>query len=273
VDASLGGCVAKLSRAKEHRDAIDQYIAGTFTDESNRPRLGTKFEPETNSNILYVSYMPDLTGFLRNVALILGDAVHNLRSALDHLAYQLALLHTNGNIAKPHRVQFPITDTADKFRQDCDRYMGEIAPLQIAEIERLQPYHGTQGLPESGWSGPYLHPLALVRDLSNDDKHRLLIPTVAVPSSSKLSTVAVGVMLLKLIDDPTGTMMGGEPLEAGAVLVRAPAITKPLKRDMKMEGQVTPSIRLAEGRPLVDTLDRIAAAVTYTLSRFEPLFQ
>jgi hypothetical protein len=46
------------------------------------------------------------------IGVIAGDAVHNLRSALDHLAWQLALLNT----AKPHpRTQFPIARSESEF--------------------------------------------------------------------------------------------------------------------------------------------------------------
>ena len=269
---SINGCLSKLSRAKEHRDAIETYITDTFAVESNRPRVGAKFEPETNSNVLYVSEMPDLTDFLNRVALMLGDAVHNLRSALDHLAYQLALLHTNGNIRNVRNIAFPITDTLEQFKIKRKRYLREVNPTQRAEIELLQPYHGLEGIPETGWSGPYVHPLALLRDLSDHDKHRLLIPTVAVPSNYSLSLTGAFVTLLSLFDD-YATTHPGEPLKLGAILMRTPTIMGRLKRDMEMEGEITPSIRLSEGRPLVDTLDRIAAAVTNTLSRFEPLFQ
>ena len=168
----LDSCLLKIERAKEHRDALEKYERETFAVESNRPRLGIKFEPDTEDYVLFVNYMPDLNPFLDRYSLILGDAVHNLISALDRLAYQLALLHTGDNIQKPNSVQFPICDTTDKFERAKKRWLSEIAPDHVAIMERFQGYHRVD---ERHAIGPYFHPLSKLRDLVSLDKHRLPI--------------------------------------------------------------------------------------------------
>src|SRR5262245_46372286 len=124
--APLDACLLKVERAKEHRDALDAYIRDTFAIDANRPRLGVKSDPETGEQILYINYMPELDGFANRCSLILGDAVHNLRSALDRLAYQLAHRSTSGNIQKPKSIQFPICDTTGEFAGAKARYLSEV---------------------------------------------------------------------------------------------------------------------------------------------------
>jgi hypothetical protein len=48
------------------------------------------------------------------VAALTGDVLNNLRSALDHLAYQLVLVGT-GDVAPTWRVYFPIADDAKAY--------------------------------------------------------------------------------------------------------------------------------------------------------------
>ena len=45
-------------------------------------------------------------------AVILGDAVHNLRSALDHLIWQLVLLDTGKDGSNEH--QFPVASSGER---------------------------------------------------------------------------------------------------------------------------------------------------------------
>jgi hypothetical protein len=103
---------------------------------------------------------------------VLGDFVHNLRSSLDHLAYQLVLL--NGRTPWP-KIALPIYDARPGHYSS--RWFGrrwKAKPLDIAKevsrealkiIESVQPYSGSHdGLL-----------LSAVRDLNNFDKHRELI--------------------------------------------------------------------------------------------------
>src|SRR6266478_2626561 len=107
---SVDGCWSKIARAKEHRDLLESHSKQTFSVEANRPRFGAKFEADTSEYVFYVNYMPDLTAAFDRASLILGDAVANLRSALDYLVFQLAIWNTNGNVRDERNVQFPITD-------------------------------------------------------------------------------------------------------------------------------------------------------------------
>jgi hypothetical protein len=94
--------------------------------------------------------------------MLTGDAVHNLRSALDHLAWSLA-----GASADRH-TEFPIFIDEAKFR-DKGRTKMRGMPSQAKKIiKSLQPYKRPHGLPEEK------EPLWLLQSLDIEDKHRTL---------------------------------------------------------------------------------------------------
>jgi hypothetical protein len=75
-----------------------------------------KRNPATRQLIYYVSAVqepdPELSG-------IVGDALHNLRSALDHIAYQLVMIGTGQTPSR--RVYFPIWDSQAKYESEGRR--------------------------------------------------------------------------------------------------------------------------------------------------------
>ena len=128
----LKGVWGKLRRAKVHRDALDVYITETFADEANRPLVGAKLEPESGDYIHYISRMPDLEPFLLEVGLRFGDAIHNLRSALNHLVMQLALLPKRKRTITPGQtlsIEFPINVSCGSFDKDWKRCCRHVDPL------------------------------------------------------------------------------------------------------------------------------------------------
>ena len=103
---------------------------------------------------------------------LLGEIVHNLRSALDHLVYEASSLDKNGRPLSD--TEFPIFVDEDKFRSE--RRPGGLYKIRglnaetRAFVESMQPFHS---------ENPRLHHLWALRELSNADKHRLLNFVVA----------------------------------------------------------------------------------------------
>ena len=266
---SLDPCLLKVERAKEHRDALEQYEREMFAVERYRPRLGIKIDPDTGERVLFINHMPDLDGILGRCSVILGDTFHNLRSALDHLAYQLALWHTCGNIRKPKSIQFPICDSIEAFDNAKDRWLGEIASDHVAIMERFQGYHRVDG-----GQGPYFHPLSKLRDLSNVDKHRLpidlVIPTsgIANASASTLAIVTMGVM------EQVRGAGSYKPRVAklGAEVMRSKFPAPVSEAKMAMAGYIIPHVALDGEHSAVGVVDKITAMVDTVISEFEPFF-
>ena len=51
--------------------------------------------------------------------------------------------------------------------------------MHVGTMQRHQPHRRIRG--PDRYSGPYVHPLAFLRDLSNVDKHRVITPAVLAP--------------------------------------------------------------------------------------------
>jgi hypothetical protein len=90
----------------------------------------------------------------RMVNLVLGEAVQNLRTALDYLVYGLSWLDSG---VHHERTQFPIADLESSFESQRHRLAG-LADNHVSAIQDLQPFAGCE------WT-------AALRDASNQDKH------------------------------------------------------------------------------------------------------
>jgi len=112
---------------------------------------------------------------------ILGDFLHNLRGVLDHIIWQPVVL--NGN--EPTRGNaFPICDTCGDFDKAVDRNLVGLTDDQKALVAEYQPYR-------LGDDAPF-HVLAVLRDLSNTDKHRFVHPTDTVLHDSREPILVFG---------------------------------------------------------------------------------
>ncbi len=100
------------------------------------------------------------------ISLILGDFLHNARSALDYLVYAIAATPYDGSfpLEEARKLQFPIVDTPDQFKKQTWR-LALLSQEVQTEIERLQVF--AAGEDEA-------FPLLALRDLSNFAKHREL---------------------------------------------------------------------------------------------------
>lgn len=106
----LGSARAKLAHAKRHigesRTAIDLF----FEDKGHRPRLRADLDSASGYHVLCIKSVPNLGPLTEDISLLVGDGAHDLRSALDHIAWQLACQFAGGSPANPTRVFFPICD-------------------------------------------------------------------------------------------------------------------------------------------------------------------
>src|SRR5262245_39908203 len=167
MDARLfEGCRRKIERALEHEESIRTLSDETFTGQQKRPRLAIRRTHAVDEYVVYIDYMPELADLFDRVGLILGDAIHNLRSALDHLTFQLAVAYTGGALQHEARIQFPIAATSIEF-QKAQRRLAEVSPVHVKTIESFQPYSGYRwwdsGTYYSEQLGGEFHPLAMLR--------------------------------------------------------------------------------------------------------------
>jgi hypothetical protein len=262
----LDGCWAKIERAKEHRRGLEAYLRETFSVDENRVGVGIRFDSDVGEHILYISRVPDLSSCFINIALLAGDALQNLRSSLDHLTWQLALLHTDGQIRFPKRVQFPIVDNPDDWAEVIGKRaaIAEIAAGHRAIIERFQPYH------RETVDGPLM---GVLRDFSNTDKHQLLVPVMILPVDIDTQIgVAQDLITAGIFPRTSRVILMPYGIELGAPFMALGVPQRVIATDVRMYRDFRPTMAFSEGRPVLDTLDFISETVIRVIREFEPVF-
>jgi hypothetical protein len=150
----LKGVRLKLRRAQEHFEEFRRLVADLR--DSNVSYASQRYDHEKGE---YQWIVEDDWVIPSRCATIIGDCLHNARSCLDHLAWQLA--------SNPGRnTYFPICPTPEAFKLGAPDQMRTMKPSAMAKIETLQPYNQP-----AGYALSYLHELDII------DKHRLLLVT------------------------------------------------------------------------------------------------
>ncbi|MBK8295135.1 MAG: hypothetical protein IPK93_10315 [Solirubrobacterales bacterium] len=187
----------------------------------------TDFEVIDEGQIRCVSQAIERIGIPASWSLLAGEAVHNLRSSLDHAVYA----HATRN----ERSQFPIADTEKDFEEWSGRMLKGV-PRSLREIiERAQPYQHSGG---AVWADH----LRWLRELSNADKHRELA-AVASAVQHEFVGVADGVELEWIDFEPSRRLGPGVTQLTSLIAVREPTIsTTDVEPHFKYEV-------LLEGRP------------------------
>ena len=156
----LDGARAKVRRAGKHLRELDAEVERFVKDHPYRfvP------EPDEKTGLWVVRIYADAVDEQPPLRLgvIVGDIAHDLRSALDHVVCELALL----NNSTCEETQFPLCFSPKAFGFEEKKRLAGLLPRHRAMIRRLQPYHRRQG-------GELL---AVLRSLSNADKHRVVNP-------------------------------------------------------------------------------------------------
>ena len=134
-----------------------------------------------------------------------GEILYNLRSALDHLVWQLVC--ANGQTPTTDN-QFPIADDLDAWkRSSTRRRLKGISDGAKQAIQYLQPFNPTMVLPTNGQPRPFdAQTFRTLRDLCNIDKHRHLHLIIA-------ETVGIGPIEFGENQPPrrpTGRLLKGE---------------------------------------------------------------
>jgi hypothetical protein len=178
-----------------------------------------------------------------DVVSIAGDVVHNLRTALDHLAQHLAMVGCPSLSNKELRqVEFPIAETLAKYEADKARKVKGMRPETVEAIDRLKPYKGGN---DALWR---------IHELDNIDKHRALF-TMA-PDFLFISDWFAGTYLLKT-DNPDFSGVESK-VEQDIQAEIKEAISKP---------------QISQGGALLPSLHQLVDFVDNLIPSFEPLLK
>ncbi|QDG88081.1 hypothetical protein [Pseudarthrobacter sp. NIBRBAC000502770] len=163
-DETIPGSVqVKLDRAREHVGHLTEAVRNYVRDE-----LSVRRQVESDGRE-HVFFWETYSAPPPRLGLVIGDAVHNLRSALDHLVVSLAKegaqrSGTMLSVEDEHRLQYPIFTSETKFNQKRARYLKFVPESMVEYIRGRQPFTIA--------SASHVHFLARIHELDNTDKHR-----------------------------------------------------------------------------------------------------
>ena len=177
------------------------------------------------------------------LALVLGDAIHNLRATLDLLAAEL--VRRNGGSVKG--VYFPFAASAseldEQIRSKKFHRAGEAA---VQQVRRLAPYRGGN------------EALRGLHDLDIMDKHQLIIPAFQ------------GFRMVNFrLKGPSGEMVGDASGPGDGISISATpddTLTWDSLQFTVVFGQGVPPVFLE--KPVVNTLESLAKLVEHVVESF-----
>jgi hypothetical protein len=201
----------------------------------------------TKSLIVYRPLKP----IPETLAIIIGDAFHNLRGALDHLA--------TGIIGRQREIHYPMVQNREDLITPGLSKSGPQKALAAIEkalpgskdlvLDKVRPANGPD---EALWS---------FHVLNNDDKHNLIIPTVTV-ARIRIPYAAAG-----------GHQFFDAQITADAA---DPQVLAMFGGKVTIEGdfETTVQVKFGQGRPfendpVIPTLTQIAGVVSHAIDEFE----
>lgn len=218
LPARFNGAFAKYQRAQLHLAALNETLNNYY---DSKP-----WYPEKEDDI------PD--GMVRvrllrsppiEISLILGDAIHNMRSALDYATCSLVELGRDD--VDLSKTQFPFGEPKRQLtsKEKHAAHLGNIAPHALRAIEEARAYGGKA--------------LELLRLLSNQDKHRLLLSTVARQYPMRVH-IDIEANTADFVPDESAIEVWFTPLIDG-IIVPMPSVFN-LRLGIEVEGQEAPFV-------------------------------
>ena len=240
----LYGPTLKIERSKCHISEFQETAQRFLGD---RPyKLVAKSDAEGTKLVIRVKKTIPL-----ELSAIIGDAVHNLRSALDLLACDL--VRRAGKSVD--RVYFPFANNADDLgRVIKKRKLDRAGPKVVSLIKNLKPYKGGNGL------------LRAIHDLDIADKHKLLVPIATLGGLADASMSFGDTTVIRLKNVSFG------PLENDVEIVHFPAA-----QHIEIAKETTLAITISfgnaepfvENKPVFGTLHQMADLVQGIIETFK----
>ncbi len=257
----------KIQRANKHIFDLKSEIARFFATDPYRRAI--KDDPQTGERVCYLSVCDPVP---LSVSIVAGDAISNIRSALDHLAYQLVRVGT-GKPGPFPEVSFPIVDAPSKLESAIKGKVKGARKDAIEAIRTVKPYKGGN---DTLW---YLHKLNII------DKHRLLVAAgsnafrnMSPKDLEMMRAIWTGSHGSKPFPVSVSTGVGGAfmavkdfPLKVGDPLCHGRTDSE-LNQEYRVHFQVSfnePGI--IQRHPVLETIDGMANLVDNIISDFAPL--
>lgn len=216
---SFSDARAKVERANVHIAELEEWLATLPNSYISRVDI----DPKGLYQVL-VHDIVDREGVFTKAALLIGDAVHNLKCALDYAWMQTIEIVAPASVSK--FAKFPVYSTREdlenalrgaKIDESCPRLFRLI-------LDEIRPYN-------RGDKGDFL--IWAVYVLNKRDKHRLLIPLTPYGNISGIE-----------LEDETGAVHRGDTWGTSQPLPYYVTFTADL--NVKNKGQLAFSIAIDE---------------------------
>lgn len=256
---------AKLERAKKHILDLEAEWRNFF--KGGGYTIAPDDDLQKRERRYYLAVAKDIPPA---ISLIAGDAIHNLRSSLDHLAHHLVAIGT-GLPGPFTRTYFPICESASKYKTESAGKVKGMRQAAIDAIDAIEPYGGGAG-----------HTLWQLHELDRIDKHRLLLTVYGeLLSHSLLPSQREQIIKRYFASHPGGTppdlsntniapIRRISPLKEGDTLLTVPE--SELEQYMNFAlGVAFGEPKILQGDPVIETLNSMAQFVEMILRQFEGL--
>lgn len=237
----------KIKRADQHITALREIIA-TYTHK-------IPYKINTDVNLGNGRYGIELTLIKdppNEISIISSEIVHHLRSSLDVLSCSLAKTNGATNISSTY---FPFAGSRDGFESNStQKKIKLLSPDHIKIIHSFKPYKGGNDLL---WS---------LNQLSNTDKHRMIVPIGGMSPSVNMNLVAKP---LGTIPHKFSIPKAMSPLEKSTVIFIYP-------EGLQFEGDITVLFDITfrntdpiECQPVITVLNELSSLVKRIVEAFE----
>lgn len=217
----------KVERAKRHlaelKNNTDEFIQSKWHD--TQIKINEAGQKHFEVRIL---------GQPKDYSVILGDIVHNLRTALDLMAVEI--VESNGSSS--NGVLFPFCNVPDDLDKIIKKRNFHRAPTAaIEELRRLKPFRGGNIA------------LRAIHDLDIQDKHKTLIPAARIVT-----------LPLEIVHDEHGHPVGFSEGKLQIEMRGPPSIVYQFPQDSPLTGE-----------PIIPTLHELVELVSGILDTFEAI--
>ena len=148
----------------------------------------------------------------KELALVAGDIIQNLRSSLDQLAYQLFIKNSSSNQSARH-IYFPISKDVDSYNTRKLRDTEGLSATAKSLIDTVMPYKGGNDM------------LWQIHELNIIDKHRTLLT-----AGSSFQSLDLGAHMSAAMRE----LLPGENIPTISAFFRPADICFPLKRGTEL---------------------------------------
>lgn len=249
---------SKVQRSKKHILELEERWSAFASDGGYR--IAREDDSQTGDRTYRLA---DVKPIPVDIPLIVGDAIQNLRSALDHVAHFLVSVGLGPGHPPITHAYFPIAENATKYNAELPRKVRGMRQAAINAINAIQPYGGGNG--ELLW---------VIHTLNNIDKHRLLLTAMADMPAHSISPSDFAKQGMPewippnqrwvILKGASGTHF---PLNAGDVLLTVP------KADVqeKMQFSIVPAFsepQIVKGKSVMSMLWEMNAMVRRIIFNF-----